>query len=247
MDKLEVLQLCTIEGNIIKLPSIRLERQLYLEVKKALDLIGGDWKGGKIAGFVFKEDPTHLLEQIKTGTKRNIKKEYQFFATPEHVANRMVNFAEIEEYDLVCEPSAGQGAIIKSIHNQHKNILVHYCELMPLNRTFLEKIPNTLYLKDNFLLMNTPNLFHKILANPPFWKNEDITHIMHMWHSTALGGRIVSLSSRHWEFTNNKREKAFRAFLNKNNAYIERIPEDTFKESGTSIATNLIVLNKPVD
>lgn len=246
MNKLEVLQQCTIEGNTIKLPSIQLDRKLYEEVKKAFDLIGGTWKGGKVAGFVFNEEPTTLLEQIKKGTSRNIKKEFQFFATPEPLANKMVNLAEIEEYDLVCEPSAGQGAIIKAIHME-RNVLVHYCELMPLNRTFIEKIPNTTHLKDNFLLMNIPNLFHKIIANPPFTKNQDVDHIMHMWHSSAPGGRIVTLSSRHWEFSDNKKEAAFRAFLKKYNAHVERIRENTFKESGTTIATNLIILNKPKD
>ncbi len=45
MSKEEVLQQCTIEGNIVKLPSITLDRKNYLEVKKSLELIGGKWKG----------------------------------------------------------------------------------------------------------------------------------------------------------------------------------------------------------
>lgn len=244
MDKLTILKECTIDGNIVKPPPIKLERELYLEVSKAINLIGGAWKGGKIAGFVFMEDPTHLMDQIRNGNKKNLKKEYQFFATPPHLANKMVELAKIEEYDLVLEPSAGQGAIIKAIQ-QKTNSLVHYCELMELNRSFLSKIPNTIFLKDNFLLLNTPNLFHKIIANPPFSNNQDIKHILHMWETLAPGGTIITISSRHWEFSNNKQELTFKAFLKANNATVEQLPANTFKESGTAIETNLIVINKP--
>ena len=36
----EVLQQCTVEGNVIKLPNIQLNREEYLKVKKQLELIG---------------------------------------------------------------------------------------------------------------------------------------------------------------------------------------------------------------
>lgn len=42
--KEQVLQNCTIEGNVVKLPSEQLDRKLYQEVAKALELIGGKWK-----------------------------------------------------------------------------------------------------------------------------------------------------------------------------------------------------------
>lgn len=244
MDKLQVLSECSIEDNIVKLPAIQLERKLYEEVAKAINLIGGKWKGGKISGFVFNEDPTDLLKQIQSGVKKDIKKEYQFFATPARLAAKMVRLAEIDQYDCICEPSAGQGAIIKEIHNAHPNTLVHYCELMELNRNFLIKLSNTTYLKDNFLLMNTPTLFHKIIANPPFSQNQDIQHIMHMWKCLAPGGRIVTISSKHWEYSNNKKEQAFKAFLEDNNAIIQSLPPETFKDSGTNVSANLLIIDK---
>lgn len=244
MDKLTILRGCTIDGNTVKLPPIQLERELYLEVSKAINLIGGKWKGGKVSGFVFMEDPTELMASIRNGNKENLKKEYQFFATPPHLAKKMVTIADIEEYDLVLEPSAGQGAIISAIHEKH-NTLVHYCELMELNRSFLLKKPNTVFLKDNFLLLNTPALFHKIVANPPFSNNQDIKHILQMWKTLAPGGTIVTISSRHWEFSNNKQEVNFKQFIETTNATVEKLPANTFKESGTSIETNLIVINKP--
>lgn len=46
--KEDILQQCTVDGNIVRLPDVKLERKDYLEVAKALQLIGGKWKGGKI-------------------------------------------------------------------------------------------------------------------------------------------------------------------------------------------------------
>ena len=89
MTKEQVLQECTVEGNVVKLPNIQLDRKEYLEVKKVLELIGGKWKGGKVAGFVFATDPTDLLNQVANGEKRNLKKEFQFFATPEKLADEL--------------------------------------------------------------------------------------------------------------------------------------------------------------
>ena len=53
MTKEQVLQDCKVEGNVVKLPNIQLDRKNYQEVAKALELIGGKWKGGKIRGFFF--------------------------------------------------------------------------------------------------------------------------------------------------------------------------------------------------
>jgi len=39
--KEQILQTCTIEGNVVKLPSEQLDRNLYIEVAKSLELIGG--------------------------------------------------------------------------------------------------------------------------------------------------------------------------------------------------------------
>lgn len=246
MTKESILKQCLIEGNIVKLPPVQLERLLYQEVAKSINLIGGKWKGGKVGGFVFDTDPTVLLHQIANGENRNLKKEFQFFATPSHLAQRMVEIAAIEEYDLILEPSAGQGAIINAIQQRH-NSLVHYCELMDINQSFLSKIPNTTFLKDNFLLLNTPKLFHKIIANPPFSNNQDIKHILHMWETLAPGGTIVAISSRHWEFSTKEQETNFRNFLRSYDAKIKALPANTFKESGTSIQTNLITISKPAN
>jgi phospholipid N-methyltransferase len=246
--KEEVLQACLINGQVVTLPPVQLERKLYQEVAKAIELIGGKWNR-KENGFLFKENPAHLLGHIQKGEKKNIQKEFQFFGTPDSLADEMASYLTIEEYDLILEPSAGQGALIKAIQRTKNDALVHYCELMELNRTFLERLPNVQYVTDNFLLLAhnkvTTGIFDKIIANPPFSKNQDIKHIRLMWDCLKIGGRIVTIASKHWQYSSNKTEVSFKNWLNDINAEIIDIPEGAFKESGTNIYTCLLIIDKP--
>jgi hypothetical protein len=246
MNKTEILQKCTVDGNIIRLPEGQLDRKLYQEVAKALNLIGGAWKGGKVMGFVFPNDPTELLEQIANGESRNLKKEFQFFATPDDVSDWIVNrFMCLVADFKVLEPSAGQGSIIKAIQRFIPELNVDYCELMDVNRTFLSKIPNTTFLQDDFLtLTGKENYYDLIVANPPFSKNQDIDHIRKMYECLNEGGSIISIASAHWQLSNNKKETEFRNWLEVLNAEIHEIPKGTFKESGTMVSSVLIVIDK---
>jgi hypothetical protein len=249
MTKEDILQQCIIEDKVVKLPAGQLDRKLYMEVAKALELIGGKWVGRKIQGFVFPHDPTDLLAQIANGEKRNLKKEYQFFATPDKLADVLVNKA----FRLPCpigkilEPSAGQGAIINAIHRYDPDLQVFYLELMDINREFLKKIDNTVNYGTDFMEFVPESEFGEfaiIVANPPFTKNQDIDHILKMYDCLESGGRMVSIASKHWTFASGKKEDAFRKFLESVEAEIEEIPEGEFKSSGTMVASLIITINK---
>ena len=244
MTKEEVLQKCKVEGTTIKLPAEQLDGKLYMEVAKSLKLIGGKWKGNKVMGFVFNEDPTELLEQIATGEKRNLKKEFQFFATPSGLADELVSYAEIHNSHKVLEPSAGQGAIINAIHKVAETMPVDYCETMGVNLTFLQRMKNVNAVGADFLKLDGLNQYDRIVANPPFSKNQDTQHIYKMYDCLKTGGRLVSIASKHWQNSNNKTETEFKKWLGLVKAEIHEIEAGTFKESGTSIASVIIVIDK---
>jgi hypothetical protein len=136
MTKEEILKNCTIDGNIVKLPEIRLDREMYLQVAQSLQLIGGKWNR-KSQGFLFPSDPTDLLTQVANGEKRNLKKEFQFFQTPVPLSDYLVDLADLKEGFSILEPSAGQGSIVSAIHRRFPDIIVDCCELMEINREFL--------------------------------------------------------------------------------------------------------------
>jgi len=238
----KVLSKCTIEGNVVKLPDGQLDRSLYLEVNKALAGIGGKWKGGKVFGFVFLNDPTELLARISGGEKLNLKKEFQFFATPTKLADKLVAYAEIKPSDTILEPSAGQGAIIKAI-NKITDTVPDCYELMDNNRDILLQTRFSFNLIGKDFLKNKAK-YDKIIANPPFTKNQDITHVYKMYESLNKGGTLVSVMSCHWRTASTKKCVEFRTWLEEVDATGLDELAGTFKESGTNVASIVIVIHK---
>lgn len=251
MELTEILKRCTVEGNLVKLPSVQLERNDYLEVKKALELIGGKWKGGKTQGFIFDEDPTDYLSHLCHGDKINLKKEYQFFATPDCIADQLVQLAFKTPYQIgkVLEPSAGDGAIIKALHRYDPDLLVNYCELMELNLMKLQKLENSICIGNDFLQLeiSEEEKFATIIANPPFSKNQDIDHVYKMIECLEEGGRLVSVMSNHWRFTSGKKEVEFQKLIAQSESKVIDIEEGAFKESGTNVSACILVINKTND
>lgn len=248
MTKEQVFEQCTVEGNVVKLPDVQLDRKLYLEVKKSMDLIGGKWKGGKVAGFVFPTDPTDYLEKITGGDTVNLKKDFQFFATPPSLAKELVDYACVEGWERILEPSAGQGAIIEAINEAGGQTPDCY-ELMDLNLEILNKRKMDGELDFNLLgkdfLQNDGSTYDLIIANPPFTKNQDIEHIMEMYKLLEPGaGRLVTVSSKSWETGTQKKQTAFREFLDEVGADVIPVEPGTFKESGTMVGANIIIIDK---
>ena len=83
---------CRVEQNVIKLGSTQLSREDYLQIKKLLESRGGKWKGGKTSGFVFDSDESAatVYASICDGDLENKKNVFQFFPTPDNIADRMV-------------------------------------------------------------------------------------------------------------------------------------------------------------
>jgi hypothetical protein len=66
-----------------------------------------------------------------------------------------------------------------------------------------------------------------------------------MYSALKPGGRMVALCSPHYKHSSGKKEAHFKQWLDEVGAMTEDIAPGTFKESGTSIATVMIVINKP--
>lgn len=239
---------CSIDGNVVYLTPIHdgvLEN--YKDVRDAFLKSGAKYQRNT---FVFPSDAKPYIDRLMGGEKVNLKKEFQFFATPSDLADELVELANINSPDLmVLEPSGGQGAIINAIFKKESGLCVHTFELMEINRNVLSKIKYCIILGEDFLTApNTDHYlhgsFHRVIANPPFSKNQDIDHIYKMYEYCKKGGRIVSVASKHWQLSSNKKETEFRNWLELLGAEIIEIEKGRFKESGTMISSVIIVINK---
>lgn len=236
---------CRVEQNVIKLGSTQLSREDYLQIKKLLESRGGKWKGGKVSGFVFDSNAEAIYESICNGDLENKKNVFQFFPTPNAIADRMVEKLDIpDEIVKVLEPSAGRGALIEAVHRQRPNIIVDAYEINPDCYYALEQLWNTQIHKSDFIEIKEEETFDYIIANPPFAKNADIKHLRKMFSMLKKGGRLCCIISSHALEAKEREVAEFKEWLYSLNPEIEELPAGTFKEAGTDVRTYMVLIQK---
>ena len=241
----DILAECRVEGNVLMLPDRQLDRKTYIDVNKVLESIGGKWNR-KLKGHVFDNSPEETLEEIVlSGEYTDVKKDFQFFETPETLASKLCDMAEITPDCSVIEPSVGKGRIADEINKRNPKSLVCF----ELNNDM------EMYLKDkdyevrygDFLEVDSDDISaDRIVMNPPFSKQQDIDHVYKAYDCLNPGGVLVSVMSMSHTFRSDKKSKLFREFLEQNESEVEFLPEGTFKESGTMIRTCVVKVRKAV-
>lgn len=236
---LNVISTGEVEGTLFKITGGQLDRKTYVAVNKVLENIGGKWNK-KFKGHLFDEDPTEKIDQVLlTGESVNEKKLYQFYETPKELARRMVEIAGVNENMDILEPSAGLGAIADEI--TAAGGFVRCCEMDPKK---VEKLVEKGYaVASGDFLSHEWEEFDRIVMNPPFTKQQDIDHVKRAYDILKPQGRLVAIMSPGFTFRQNRKSVEFKKLV-EYCGYWEALPEDTFKESGTSVNTVLVVLNK---
>lgn len=231
---IEVLAKSNVEGNTLKLTQ-QLDRDLYLKVNKVLKAIGGKWVSAK-RRHVFESDVEDILQNIiLTGEYTDTKTEFQFFPTPEALAEQLVEEAEIRGGEACLEPSAGRGNIAKFMPG------CDCIELNPENREFL--IENGFnVIAEDFMTFDSAKNYDVIVMNPPFSKQQDIAHVT---KAISIAKRcVIAVMSASVLFRTDNRTTDFRAFVEFFGGTIEPLPEKAFKESGTMVNTCKVVVRK---
>lgn len=244
MELQDFFRRCRVEDGIIRLPEGQLDRKDYLQVKKVLEGKGGKWKGGKVQGFVFSTDAGKVLASLAGGDMSDTKKKFQFYATPDDVADRLaVRLGDLEPTYRILEPSAGTGSLVNAVHRLLPDAVVDCYELMPENRELLERLDGIRLLGDDFMTSDV-GMYDRIIANPPFTKNQDIAHVRRMWEHLAPGGQMAVIMSTHFEYASDKASKDFREFLEGVDHDVTHLAKGTFRQSGTDVETVMLVMWK---
>ena len=82
--------------------------------------------------------------------------------------------------------------------------------------------------------------------DPLLSENQYIDHLKEMFELLGRGGRLVCITSDSWERGSQKKQVAFREWLDELDAEIIDIEKGTFKESGTMVGGKIVVVNKPL-
>lgn len=169
-----------------------------------------------------------------------------FFPTPESRANWIASEADIQPGMDVLEPSAGNGVLAEAARKAGGNVDV--VELASDLRDILKEKGFNVVGSD-FDEFKPEKLYDRVLMNPPFSNDLDVKHVRQAYEHLKPGGKLVAIVSTMAGERNNKRNQAFREWLNELGAKEEKLPEGMFKESmnPTSVATKLITLMKPED
>lgn len=252
------LERLTVSGHVALRYPDPLPREEYLAMNLVLEALGGKWNR-KQNGHVFPGDPTALLQQVlETGVYTDGKKDFGFFETPEWLAEKMAERAEIKLHQHVLEPSAGRGRLALQARLRAGGT-VQCVEIQPEHAKYLRDELGFMYVHEADFLTLWCDSGHKhfgryvaenggfdaILMNPPFAGQEDIDHVLHAYGMLRPGGRLVSVMSAGVAFRENHKTRGFREFVSEcKGGSIEALPDGTFEESGTGVRTVLVTLGR---
>ncbi len=198
-------------------------------------------------GKTQKAEPPKLkqLEQnLKMKVLANRNAFNDFFPTPESFADHVVEQANIQPGMDVLEPSAGNGVLADAARRAGGN--VDTVELAADLREILKEKGHNV-VGDDFDTFQPSKLYDRIVMNPPFSNDMDIQHVMKAYEYLKPGGKLSAIVSGMAGERSNKRNQAFREWLDELGADEEKLPSGLFKDSlnPTTIATKLISLSKP--
>ena len=159
--------------------------------------------------------------------------------TPEEVAERLVELSGIDSQSKVLEPSAGIGNIADQIKKITDKIDV--IERMSDFRELLKHKGHNLVGWD-FMEFETDEKYDAVIMNPPFSHNQDIDHLRRAYELVKDGGILISITSPHWEFASDKKSVAFRAWIETQDYFTERLDSGTFEATGVS--ATIVVIRK---
>lgn len=220
----------------------QIDRKLYTEVNAALEAIGGKWNR-KAKAHLFEEDPEEALDQVLCdGGFHDVKRDLNQFYTPPELAREIVARADVRGH-TVLEPSAGRGAIVRECLAQGAAHVVSI-DFDEKNCTALASIKDdrhALSTATDFLNTNDSPAFTRVVMNPPFSLQRDIDHVLKAFSHLLPGGRLVAIMSAGVEFRMDRKTKAFRDLVS-DHGTMERLPEGSFKSSGTDVRTVVVTM-----
>ncbi len=228
----------------------QLDRVLYQKVNKVLEISGFQWSRKEKCHLAIKGTAADTLAAaLEEGQIVDPKKEWDFFETPEDLADRMAKILDIKPGESVLEPSAGGGRLVRAALSngaEYENLFAIEAQkdlrlaLAPLCRVF-DRV-------DDFVAACSSELkderFDKISMNPPFSSLQDLAHCRLAYDLLKTGGRMVCITGPSWQYRSDKKSVAFKQWIEDVGAEVEELPAGTFKDSGTSVRSLLLVINK---
>ena len=215
----------------------------------ALDGVGGkayDEENARISKLTpFDQALTYYYAKGKRTESRGNREGKEWYATPEPLGYKMIEWAGVHAGDEVLEPSAGDGAIGRFVPSDANLTMVEPTESLASRAKMANTGANVIV--DAFESLGTNNKYHAIVMNPPYGNAGSIAikHVMKAFEHLYDGGRIVALIPR------GAMDQKLSDWLGtKKDAYVTgtiELPQSTFKNAGTGVLTRIVLIEKHSD
>lgn len=216
------------------------------------DGIGGkayDEENARIARMTpFDKALTAYHNKGKNRDNRQNKIGKDWYATPEPVGLKMVQWAGVHKGDDVLEPSAGDGAIGRWVSEDANLVMIEPSNELA-SRAQLANTTATVH-NGSFEVHNTMIKYDAIVMNPPFGHAGSLAleHVKKACKHLREGGRVVALVPNSpnllkgletWQQTKEGQEFYMVAKVS--------LPSSTFENANTSVNTFVMILERHSD
>jgi len=196
----------------------------------------------------FDKAKTYYFAQQKNTKRRGDREGVDYFATPEPVGFKMVDWAAIKDGEKVLEPSAGHGAIARFFPAQSDVTMVEPSYDLS-NRAALAN-GQARIVNSKFEDLSISNKYDAIVMNPPYGSGGKtaVEHMEKAARHLREGGRMVALIPRGGQVE--KRLEAFAEVAEKNGLHLVAkvaMPSSTFERAGTAVNTQVLVYERHSD
>ncbi len=203
----------------------------------------------------FDKAITFYYGQQKKTAHNKVQEGADYFATPEPLGEKMVEWAKLTSNDSVLEPSSGHGAISRWLPENTKNVIIEPSSTLFSKAKMNLQSGNAI--NGRFEDYHIGNKFNAVIMNPPFGTGGKtaVEHLAKAFNHLKDGGRVIAIlpdgpsMQKHfdkWFYGDGNGKTKAERDGQKNAIMMKEIslPTVTFNRAGTSVKTKLVIIDK---
>ena len=197
----------------------------------------------------------------KKNSRTKSQEGHDYFATPEPIGYKMVQWLQSKPGQSLLEPSAGDGAIARWMPDNTYNTVVEPSR--DLTPKLMRNVAGAKVVESTFENFDLHNKFDGIAMNPPFGKGKDrggklaMEHVAKAYKHLKDGGRLIAIipdgpacQTRFdkWFYGNQEAKRKEDRGVSDGVLMADiHLPSVTFNREGTSVNTRMVVIDKYAD
>lgn len=197
----------------------------------------------------------------KKNSRTKSQEGHDYFATPEPIGYKMVQWLQSKPGQSLLEPSAGDGAIARWMPDNTYNTVVEPSR--DLTPKLMRNVAGAKVVESTFENFDLHNKFDGIAMNPPFGKGKDrggklaMEHVAKAYKHLKDGGRLIAIIPDgpacqkrfdKWFYGDPEaKRKEDRGIADGVLMADIHLPSVTFEREGTNVNTRMVVIDKYTD